>query len=437
LREAISYYVTAVTVTSLVAVAAVAVVAEAPTFDAVVAALFFGGLVLLSMLLRYEGSKSGASGTISFLPALALIVVSPTVLAPVSIGVAAVLAEIAARRPLRKLAFNAAQLTLATAVPVVAVSWLYKLTGSGLLSDFVALALASTAFHGVNTVAVATAIAIDSKRPLREVWIQGALRTLPYDLLAIPVVYLLVWSYRGQGITSVLLFVIPILGLRQFYKQNWELERTNEELLGVMVKAIEARDPYTSGHSLRVSRYAVAIGRICRLDTKTLESLRVAAMLHDVGKIHEEYATILQKNGPLDPDEAATMRRHPIRSAELVQQVSRLRPLTPAIRAHHERWDGRGYPDQLSGEGIPLVARYIAIADTIDAMTTSRPYRRALTLEEVELEIRAGVGTQFDPSIASRLLQDANWSLFVEAAEESVREAHAEVEARASSVLPV
>ncbi len=171
-----------------------------------------------------------------------------------------------------------------------------------------------------------------------------------------------------------------------------------------MVKAIEARDPYTSGHSRRVAHYSKIIARGIGLTAHEIERVGIAALLHDVGKIHEVYAPILRKPDKLTPDEWAIMQTHPIKSAELVSTVSQLQDIVSAVRHHHENWDGSGYPDGLAGEDIPLGARVVLFADTIDAMTTDRPYRKALGEAQVRAELIKYRGKQFDPEICEKLL---------------------------------
>jgi putative nucleotidyltransferase with HDIG domain len=202
---------------------------------------------------------------------------------------------------------------------------------------------------------------------------------------------------------------VPVLGLRQLHKNNLDLERTNSELLELMVKSMEARDPYTSGHSRRVQQFSVAIARGMGMAPNDIDKVSRAALLHDVGKIHEKYAPILRKPGNLSPEEWQTMQRHPADGAELVATMSKLRDIVPAIRHHHERWDGTGYPDGLAGETIPAISRIIAFADTIDAMTSERPYRKPLTEIEVRSELVRCRGTQFDPEITDKLLSAPIW----------------------------
>jgi HD-GYP domain-containing protein (c-di-GMP phosphodiesterase class II) len=163
-------------------------------------------------------------------------------------------------------------------------------------------------------------------------------------------------------------------------------------------EAIEKKDPYTGGHVRRVMSYSVLLGMELGLGREDLEDLWLSATLHDVGKIfvHDE---ILGKPGPLDPDELAMMKRHPLDGAEILSGVRDMRRIIAGVRSHHERMDGKGYPDGLVDEQIPLAARIIAVADTYDAMITSRPYRAGLSPERAAAEIASATGTQFCPRV--------------------------------------
>jgi putative nucleotidyltransferase with HDIG domain len=177
-----------------------------------------------------------------------------------------------------------------------------------------------------------------------------------------------------------------------------ELEATLLETIETLNAAVEARDPYTAGHSQRVRRVSLAIGRELRLSPKRLGALATAALFHDIGKIGMPNS-ILTKPGRLDPAESTTLREHVTRGAEIVSKISSLKDSVPAIRHHHERWDGLGYPDRLSRTEIPVEASIIAIADAWDAMTTDRPYSAALDTSEAILQIHAGRGKQFNPAV--------------------------------------
>jgi putative nucleotidyltransferase with HDIG domain len=184
------------------------------------------------------------------------------------------------------------------------------------------------------------------------------------------------------------------------------LEATLLETIETLNAAVEARDPYTAGHSQRVRRVSLAVGRELRLSARQLGALATAALFHDIGKIGMPDA-ILTKPGTLDRAEAAVMREHVTRGAEIVARISSLADCVPAIRHHHERWDGLGYPDRRSGSDIPVEAAIIAIADAWDAMTTDRPYADALDVDEAMLQIHAGRGKQFNPAVVDAFLSVA------------------------------
>jgi putative nucleotidyltransferase with HDIG domain len=256
---------------------------------------------------------------------------------------------------------------------------------------------------------VALAVSISSGVSVREAWTRIIAGSLLYDFLASSLAVLLAFLYLKSQLLGLAVLVVPLFFVRHMHHMNLQLERVNKELLELMVKAIEARDPYTSGHSLRVCEYARSMARDLALSTKQLDQIESAALLHDVGKIYEEFAPLLRKEGKLTPDERMLMQRHPARSAELAATIGEFRgPVALAIRHHHENYDGSGYPDGLARESIPLASRIIMIADTLDAMTTDRPYRKALTFERVLDELRKFSGKQFDPKLVDLVEHSAN-----------------------------
>jgi HD-GYP domain-containing protein (c-di-GMP phosphodiesterase class II) len=169
-------------------------------------------------------------------------------------------------------------------------------------------------------------------------------------------------------------------------------------------KAIEARDPYTRGHSARVARMARAVGVRLGCDEARLALLRLGGALHDVGKLVVS-EQVLNKPGPLTAEELAEVREHPTVGARLVTLDPTLRPAVPAVLYHHERWDGAGYPTGRAGPDIPIEARILAVADSFDAMTSNRPYRSALPTEQAVEEVDRCAGTQFDPDVAVAFLE--------------------------------
>lgn len=182
-----------------------------------------------------------------------------------------------------------------------------------------------------------------------------------------------------------------------------QLKHQNLETIAALAASIDARDPYTAGHSLQVMRYAVRLGEVVGLERDRIEALRYGGLLHDIGKIGVPDA-ILLKPARLSPEEMETMRAHAVIGVEIVRGIKALRAVLPIIRHHHERIDGAGYPDGLSGEQIPLEARIMAIADAYDTMTSDRAYRRAMSQDEAIAELRRGRGTQWDAGLIDRFI---------------------------------
>ena len=181
-----------------------------------------------------------------------------------------------------------------------------------------------------------------------------------------------------------------------------QLRRAYRDSLIVLAAAIEARDPHTRSHVERVSEYALLLGRELGFNDYQLAELEFGAILHDIGKIAVP-ESILAKTDLLGENEMAEMRRHPDIGASMVKDIPYLLPAIPGIKHHHERYDGKGYPDGLAGEAIPLPARILAVADALDAMTTRRPYRPPRSLEDALVVMRAESGKQFDPKVVAAL----------------------------------
>ncbi|GIV99766.1 HD domain-containing phosphohydrolase [Roseiflexus sp.] len=183
-----------------------------------------------------------------------------------------------------------------------------------------------------------------------------------------------------------------------------QLKQQNLETIVALAAAIDARDPYTAGHSLQVMQYAVRLGEVVGLEHDRIEALRYGGLLHDIGKIGVPDA-ILLKPTHLSPEEMEIMRAHVVIGVEIVRGIKALRAVLPIIRYHHERIDGAGYPDGLSGDQIPLEARIMAIADAYDTMTSDRAYRRAMSQEEAIAELQRGRGSQWDSGLIDRFIE--------------------------------
>jgi putative nucleotidyltransferase with HDIG domain len=185
---------------------------------------------------------------------------------------------------------------------------------------------------------------------------------------------------------------------RELMESYRRLESSSLEAIQSLNATVDAKDPYTAGHSARVQRIAVAVAEELGVPRERLDAVRFGGLFHDIGKIAVP-DSILAKSGPLDADEYAVIQRHPADGAEIVSHFSRLHDTVPLIRHHHERWDGDGYPDGLAGEAIPIEACVVGLADAWDAMTTDRPYRLAMTVEQAAAEVQRCRGTQFAPAV--------------------------------------
>jgi HD-GYP domain-containing protein (c-di-GMP phosphodiesterase class II) len=183
-----------------------------------------------------------------------------------------------------------------------------------------------------------------------------------------------------------------------------EIKETFYSTVETLAETIELRNPYTAGHTRRVKDYSCAIGRELGLSKKELEDLKLSSILHDIGKIGVPDA-ILLKEGKLTPEESAAMFRHTEYGSAILNHIRQMKDIIPGVSGHHERYDGKGYPDRLCGADIPMIARIIAVADAFDAMTTDRPYQKALSVEVAFEELQKHADQQFDKNVVNAFIK--------------------------------
>jgi putative nucleotidyltransferase with HDIG domain len=264
-----------------------------------------------------------------------------------------------------------------------------------------ALLLCSLGFLVIASV-VETALRGRREYGFGEFWFLNFGKNLHHLLFTVVLGAVISIAYRDIGVVAFILFGFPTILTRDALKRNLDLRASRMEALRALSSSVDARDKHTFDHSSRVARLAAMLAREMGFAESTVEIIEGGALLHDIGKLGIDIE-ILTKPGPLRPGEKAAVRRHPQSSADVVSQVELLKKSVDIVRHHHERPDGRGYPDGLKGHEIPVGARILNVADAFDAMTSDRPYRRAKTVEQAVDELRKGSGSEFDAVVVEYL----------------------------------
>jgi diguanylate cyclase (GGDEF)-like protein/putative nucleotidyltransferase with HDIG domain len=358
------------------------------------------------------------------------------------------------RPGLYQAAFNWATHVLAGLAPVLAFAMAgIPLEVPSLLLLLIPAGLAALAYYAIETGLIAAAISLSEGINVTKVWGEHFWWLAPHYIVLCLIGLLMGVAYVVMGLLGVFVFVAPVLmihytqkqyvqrteqSVRELRRMNEELalanreissaseaiQQLNDELLLSFGKIIEARDPFVSGHSAKVADYATAIASELGLRPDSVQDLRRAAFLHDIGKIGVS-ERVLSKRGRLTTEDRKDLERHVTLGVEVLETCQGLRHLTPIIRHHHERWDGSGYPGGLEGDQIPLGARILAVCDAAEAMASDRPYRRARSLNEIVAEIEDSAGRQFDPEVAGAFVRIATRfgeSFVINSAEHSARE---------------
>jgi diguanylate cyclase (GGDEF)-like protein/putative nucleotidyltransferase with HDIG domain len=348
-----------------------------------------------------------------------------------AIAVTTALVDWSARRPaIHNVLFNTGALTLACLAAAMVSSAGYD-GGVGELVTVAAGLFAGAAYFVVNTGLFAAAVALETREPWLRGWQERFLWLAPHYLVYGFIGGVITIAYNAVGLYALAVFAVPLLLMRKtqeaylshtrrsaqklrqaaetIHTQNVSLEQANRLLkerstaaMESLSATVDARDAYTAGHSRRVQQLALAMGRELNLSQAELDLLGHAALFHDIGKLAIPDSVLL-KPASLTQEEWSLMQRHADEGARIIDRLGFLNDAVPAIRHHHERFDGTGYPDRLMGEEIPLGARIIHVADALDSMLTTRIYRAARPLEEALAELRRAAGTQFCPRCVSAL----------------------------------
>src|ERR1700722_12175385 len=310
-----------------------------------------------------------------------------------------------------QLIFNLSQVTVSASIAYSAYQLIstYVLHGRGPL----ALVGAVITLFTVNTLATSTIIGLTEDKRLLKVWADSYLWAFPYYMVGAAIAGLVSFLNRIIGWQSSLLVLPPVYLIYRSYRiymGKLETEKKHAEQMSslhlrtieALALAIEAKDQTTGEHLQRVRIYAMELARQLRLNEDETEALRAASVLHDIGKLAVP-EHIISKPGKLTPEEFEKMKIHPIVGAEILEQVDFPYPVVPIVRAHHEKWDGSGYPSGLVGEAIPVGARILAAVDCLDALASDRQYRKALPLDEAMAKVASEGGRAFDPQVVAIL----------------------------------
>lgn len=373
-------------------------------------------LIAALLASRFKVTLPGVVGTLSANFLFTLLGILELGLAEtLLIGLAGVLAQFywrpVGRLTKLQLIFNLGQVTVSSAVAYAA----YKLVAVYILHTPGPLALlaAAIAHYACNTGATSTIIGLTEDKAPTRVWTELYLWSFPYYVVGAAVAGLVHFLNIQVGWQSSLLVLPPMYLMYRSYRlylgklegeklHAQQVSNLHLRTIETLALAIEAKDATTGEHLQRVRVYAMELAKELGLSADETEALEAASVLHDIGKLAVP-EHIISKPGKLTPEEFEKMKIHPIVGAEILEQVHFPYPVVPIVRAHHEKWNGSGYPNGLAGEAIPIGARILAAVDCLDALASDRQYRKALPLDEAMAKVAAESGTSFDPKVVSIL----------------------------------
>jgi putative nucleotidyltransferase with HDIG domain len=373
------------------------------------------GLALLVIAeaspVRLPGGGQMTAGTMVDLPLL--LVVGPFWTAAADVAATLVVQGLFRRRPLVRVAHNAAIYVIGAFAAAGAYTRLGGRIGEVEFPEgALALAACGVAFFVVNSTCVSIAIGLTEGPSAWRVWQRNFQSGILHHLVFVALGTLAAVVWRATGAWGLALVALPVLVSRHAFQLSVELKSDLKDFVRTLTEVLEEVDPYTRHHSVRVATYSVRLARGLRRPEREVEEIEYAALVHDLGKIGPQHQYILQKPGSLSHEEQRTLRAHPAAGAEIVAKVRTLARVAEIVRSHHERPDGQGYPFGLRADDVPIGARILNVADAFDAMTSDRPYRRALPVEAALRELERGAGTQFDDGVVQCLLRLHGTSAF-------------------------
>ena len=303
-----------------------------------------------------------------------------------------------------KILFNASQYALSAGVAGVVYQELGGVVGAVNLTNYIVpAAICAIIYFLINSNLFMIVISLAEKIHILSVWKKRIRGTVATYLALAPMGFVMAMVYVSTGIWGIILFFFPLILARRSFELYTKMRKVYLDTIRALAAAIDAKDPYTKGHSERVAETSVALALELNLSDKDIENIEYTALLHDIGKIGIA-DKILGKKDSLTNQEYEKIKEHTIMGANIIKPVDFLKNSYKAIYHHHEKYNGKGYPDGLKSEDIPLSARIIAVADAYDAMGSDRPYRKKLNKDKILNELKDQAGKQFDPEIVKALI---------------------------------
>jgi len=303
-----------------------------------------------------------------------------------------------------KVIFNASQYALTVAIAGIAYQQAGGVVGAQNIFRFILpAAICALTYCIVNTTLFVMVVSFAQNVRIKTIWRTSIKETVPSYIAEAPMGFLMAIIYTEAGILGILLFFLPLLLARRSFELYTKMRKVYLDTIRALAAAIDAKDPYTKGHSERVAETSVALAQELNLSDKDIENIEYTALLHDIGKIGIA-DSILGKKSSLTNKEFDKIKEHTVMGAKIIEPVDFLKNSYEAIYHHHERYNGDGYPDGIKEKDIPLLARIIAVADAYDAMGSDRPYRKRLSKDKILKELKDQSGKQFDPEIVKALI---------------------------------
>lgn len=303
-----------------------------------------------------------------------------------------------------KILFNTAQYALTAGIAGIAYQQAGGVVGAQNIFQFILpAAICALTYCIVNITLFIMVVSFSQNVRIKTIWRTSIKEMIPSYIAEAPMGFLMAIVYVEVGIIGILLFFLPLLLARRSFELYTKMRKVYLDTIRALAAAIDAKDPYTKGHSERVAEMSLALAQELNLSDKDIENIEYTALLHDIGKIGIA-DNILGKNSSLTNKEFDKIKEHTVMGAKIIEPIDFLKNSYEAIYHHHERYNGDGYPDGIKEKKIPLSARIIAVADAYDAMGSDRPYRKKLSHNKILKELKEQSGQQFDPEVVKAFI---------------------------------